>query len=124
MDADLETKNFFKAAEMLSEVWSKTIIDGHRVDCQAVLLNQQFVPEEPSPSWVSKHVRQTRYSLQIVKCRDQTFCEAFETNWLSVFPDRFPPYPAVRKYTTKGFEAVEPDVYFENPKLEFAPLHQ
>ena len=124
IDDELEKKNFFKAAETLSEVWSKKVIDGHQIDCRAVPLNQKFIPPEPTPSWVSKHVRQTRYSLQIVKCRDRTCCEAFETNWLTVFPERFPPNPVVMKYTDRGIEAVEPNAYFDNPKLEFAPLSQ
>jgi len=61
IDEDLEKKNFFKAAEVLSEIWSTTVIDGHKVDSRAVPLNQEFVPPEPCPVWVSKHVRQTRY---------------------------------------------------------------
>ena len=38
-DAELEKKNFFKAAEVLSEIWSKTVIDGCPVDSQAVPLD-------------------------------------------------------------------------------------
>lgn len=63
IDEDLEKRNFLKAAETLSDVWSNTVIDGHRVDCRAVPLKQEFVPPEPTPLWVSKHVKQTRYSL-------------------------------------------------------------
>ena len=124
IDEDLEKKNFFKAAETLSEIWSNTIIDGYPVECKAVPLNKEFVPPQPSAMWVSKHVRQTRYSLQIVKCLNKECCTPFATNWLSVFPGRFPPFPAVHRYGVTGVEAVEPLEYFRDGKLEFSSLQQ
>ena len=69
-------------------------------------------------------MRQTRYTIQVVKCLDEDCCVPFQTNWLSVFPDRFPPYPAVHKYGIAGVEAVEPQEYFRNPKLAFSSLSQ
>ena len=57
IDQELEEKNFFAAAEVLSNVWSKTVIDKHPVNCKAVKKGSQFVPDEPSPSWVATHVR-------------------------------------------------------------------
>ena len=74
--------------------------------------------------WVSKHVRQTRNSLQIVKCLNKECCTPFATNWLSVLPERFPPFPAVHKYSVAGVEAVEPLEYFRDGKLEFSSLKQ
>ena len=123
LDAKLEKKNFFKAAEVLSEIWSKTVIDGRPVDSQAVPLDQSFVPPTPDANWVGKHVRQTRFTLQIVKCQNQKCCEPFKTNWLDVFPDHFFPFPAVYKYESNGSAAVEPSEYIKNPrKYEFTPL--
>ena len=46
IDLDLEKENFFKAAEVLSEIWSDTVIDGHVVDSRAVPLDQEFVPQK------------------------------------------------------------------------------
>ena len=101
------------------------MIDGHAVDSQAIPLGQEFVPETPDPKWVAKHVRQTRYALQIVKCGNQKCCEPFKTNWMQVFPDRFVPFPAVYKYETSGAVAVEPSEYASKPKnFDFAPLHK
>ena len=65
-DLDLEKKNFFQAAEILSEIWSKMVIDGHPVDCLVIPLGQEHVPSTPDPTWVSKHVQQPWYSLQIL----------------------------------------------------------
>ena len=84
---------------------------------------QSFVPLTPDANWVAKHVRQTRCTLQIVKCQNQKCCEPFKTNWLDVFPDCFVPFPAVYKYESNGSVAVEPSEYIKNPrKYEFSPL--
>ena len=87
VDTELEKKNFFAAAEVLSNVWSNIVIDGHDVDATAVPLACDFEPPVPSPEWISKHVLQCRYSLQVVKCADRMCCEAFSTNCLSFSPN-------------------------------------
>ena len=62
IDEDLEKRNFYKATEILLEVWSNAVIGGHPVDCSAVPLDQKFIPPTPDPKWVSRHVLPTRYS--------------------------------------------------------------
>ena len=106
-------ENIFKASEILAEIWSNTVIDGHGVDCRAVRLDKEFIPAEESALWISRHVQQSRYAIQVVKCFDDECCQPFETNWLSVFPDRFVPFPAVHKCRMKGIEAVEPAEYLK-----------
>ena len=49
INEDLEKKNFFHAYEILSGIWSKTVIDGKLVECEAVLLGNEHLPEEPDP---------------------------------------------------------------------------
>lgn len=127
IDQELEVKNFQKAAEVLSEVWKKTVIDGYPVDCKALSVGNAYEPPAPDPVWVASHCRQSRYSLQIVKCNDESCCSPFETNWLNVIPDRFIPFPAIYEYTNKGNTPVEPSTYFQavnNPTSSFAPLPQ
>ena len=125
IDAVLEKKNFYAAAEVLSEIWSHTVINSHPVVCKVMESGSELKPEEPDPIWVSKHVRQHRYGIQIVKCLETTCCEAFETNWLDIFPKRFIPPPAVYQFGLRGLEIVEPTVYFRNPKkYKFASLSQ
>ena len=121
MDSDLEKENLFKASNILAEIWSNTVIDGHAVDCQAVRLDQEFIPAEESASWISRHVQQGRYAIQVVKCFGDECCQPFETNWLTGLCQQ---ETAVHKYRMKGIEAVEPAGYFRNPKLPFAPLTQ
>ena len=55
--SDLEKENVFKVSEILAEIWSNTVIDGHAVDCQAVHLDQEFIPAEKSALWISRHVQ-------------------------------------------------------------------
>ena len=52
-------KNFFHATEISSGIWSKTVIDGKLVECEAVPLDNEHVPEDSDPEWVSRHVLQT-----------------------------------------------------------------
>ena len=122
-DVDLERKNFFQAAEILSEILSKTVIDEHPVECITIPLGQEHVPSTPDPTWVSKHVQQSRHSLQIVMCFDSNCCKPFVTDWPKMFPTRFCPPPLVYKYSENGMVAVEPEKYFKDPKkYKFAPL--
>ena len=92
---DLEKRIFFHAAEILSGIWSKTIIDGKLVECEAVPLGNEHVPEDPVQEWVTRHVQQAGYSFQVVKCLDPDSCEAFVSDWLTLFPKRFIPPPAI-----------------------------
>ena len=57
LDKKLEEENFYAAADALSDIWSQTVIDKHPVDCQTVKKGSQFIPPEPSPDWISKHVK-------------------------------------------------------------------
>ena len=93
IDVELEKQNFFLASQVLTDIWSHTVIDGYKVDCTALPLRKEFTPLEVSPSWATRHVQQLRYALQIVKCQDRNCCEPFKTNWISFFPERFVPLP-------------------------------
>ena len=123
INEDLEKRNFFHAAEILSDIWSKTVIDGKPVVCEAVPLGKRYVPPDPDQEWVSRHVQQAPYSLQILKCFDPKCCQLFTSDWPTIFPGRFIPAPVVYQYGNCGIEAVEPVEYFSNPKkYEFASL--
>ena len=131
IDLRLEKKNFHAAAEVLSEVWSNTVIDKCEVNCKAVKPGSSFKPKERSADWLSRHVIQSRYSLQIVKCFDPDCCRPFETNWPEIFPQRFIPAPCIYGFGKKGLEVVEPSTYFEEQlkfenqtKYKFASLQE
>ena len=68
-DHDLERQNFEKAGQILAEVWSNTTIDSHPV--YAVFVSNESVnPPKLGDEWISKHVLQSQYTLQIIKCHD------------------------------------------------------
>lgn len=123
VNEELEKKNFHSAAEALALVWSDTVIDGHAVDAKAVAIGQAFEPPTPDAQWVSRHVQQSRYALQVVKCVDANCCAPFQTNWLAVLPSRFIPPPMVFRFSRAGMVSVEPSEVFKTPKhFQFAPL--
>ena len=104
----------------MSNIWSENVIDGHPVDSQALPLDQAFIPPTTDAKWIAEHVHQTRYTLPIVKCQNETGCEPFVTDWLVVFPDCFAPLPAIHNYESNRPVAVEPSEYIKNQKkIEF-----
>ena len=123
IDNDLEIKNFFAASEVLSDVWSRTEINGFKVDCKPVPMDCHHEPEEVDQSWASRHVLQTRYMLMVVKCTNTNCCKPFITNWNTIFPQRFLPMPAVYEFGSKGLLPVEPSEYAKKPNdYKFASL--
>jgi hypothetical protein len=48
-DIDLEKLNFSKAGQLLAEVWSRTVIDGHPAIATYVDLNAPKLTPEPDP---------------------------------------------------------------------------
>lgn len=93
-DADLEKANFKKAGEILAEVWSQAVIDGFHVHAQYIEpLSTSTTPSAPTAKWCWKHVQQSQYFLQVVKCNDITCCGHRRTNYNEVVPNRFIPAP-------------------------------
>ena len=115
IDIELGKMNLYKAAEVLLEVWSQTVIDDYPVECNAVPIGKEYNPSNPDPVCVSNHCLHSHYCLQIIKCRDIACCSPFETNLLTVFTNCFIPFPAIYKYAKHGMDAFEPSVYFESP---------
>ncbi|KAL7287658.1 hypothetical protein TKK_0018299 [Trichogramma kaykai] len=98
VDKELELKNFAKAGETLSEIWSEMEIDKFPV------LAKYITPDESLPSlpvidysWHQKHVRESQYFLQIVKCDDRSCCTDFRSDVRLFLHDRFFPPPLLYK---------------------------
>ena len=64
IDKQLEEQNFYAAADVLSEIWSNTVIDDHKVDCKTVKKGSHFIPDEASPVWIANHVKVNIYFLK------------------------------------------------------------
>lgn len=70
---------------MLAEVWSKTVIDKHEVVAE-------YIPPEYNEKqlihkdwkWSKKHVRESQYMLQIVKCDDRGCCSIPRSSYFNL----------------------------------------
>lgn len=108
IDSDLELKNFGAAGEALANVWSGLIIDGHEVAAEFKPPgNQPALPQLPESLWYSVHVRESQYTLQVVKCRNFSCCKAMRSNLLNILPERFLPPPSPIRQTTVGLLVPE-----------------
>lgn len=108
IDVELEKRNFQKAGQVLSEVWSGTLIDGEPVLAQYVdpeTVNP--IPHEPSEQWKTKHVRASQYLLQVVKCDDENCCSPRRSTISNVLPGRFLPSPVLFSTNQKGVFVAE-----------------
>lgn len=121
-DREIEEKNFQMEPEVLSEVWEKTVIDGHSVNCRAIPADSLYKSTTFELVWVVEHCQQFRYCLQIVKCQDPSCCLSFETNWFTVIPDRFTPLPSIYEHTNNGSAPVELSFQNLSCPTTFAPL--
>ena len=76
-DCELE-KNFLKTGWVPAEVWPKT--DDCKVDAKPLPIRKMYVLRTVDASWGKKHVQQSQYSIQIVKCTDSNYCKKLQTN--------------------------------------------
>ena len=104
-DPELEKSNFAKAGDALAEVWSATVIDGHTVTASYVPAeNGKIALCGPTEDWASRHVQQSQYCLQIVKCNDVECCGQRRSDFNNVFAGRFLPPPIPYRNTKTGIE--------------------
>ena len=97
----------------------------------------EFISEEAdqevikkSEEWKSKHVRESQYFLQIVKCKDSKCCSPFRSSYLKVVKDRFLPAPisvkevSLREQIEKKQKATQSDIPTEPPSKQSAETVQ
>ena len=91
-DFNLEIGNFKAAAKILAKTWSEWIIDNHpSVVSYTSPAEKQHdeVAFHKSEEWKAKHVRQSQYMLQIIRCSDSSCYKPWWTNYPMFFPKRF-----------------------------------
>ena len=101
IDDELEPADFRKAGEILGEVWSIVVIDGHPVVTVYVEI-KELEPSPPTELWLSTHVQTSQYFLQIIKHDDLACCRKMISAWKMVSPKRFLPPPAVLQKSEEG----------------------
>ena len=104
IDPELELKNFEYAGEILSEIWSKLVIDAHPVVAEYIKDNSPH-----SPMQKVEQIRESKYFLQIVKCLDSNCFSPFRSTYLTVVKDRFLPPPVPVVQTKNGLKWVKDD---------------
>ena len=93
IDKELQKKYFGYAEEILTKTWYGMIIDGHPVLAEFISEEADQEVIKKSEEWKSKHVRESQYFLQIVKCKDSKCCSPFRSSYLKVVKDRLLPLP-------------------------------
>ena len=102
IDEELEKKIFEAAGKILASVWSESIIDNFPVVAEYQSPGKTVEFKSVDQIWIDKHVRQSRYLLQIVKCKNLKCCKVSRTNYETIIGGRFLPAPVPVKRTTKG----------------------
>ncbi|KAL4710004.1 hypothetical protein ACJJTC_015982 [Scirpophaga incertulas] len=98
-NSDLELKNFAQAGKILSEIWSSIIIDNEPVVAEYLPPDNDDVGEMTDvlndQHWYTRHVQESQYFLQIVKCTNKECCGDIRSDIRKILPQGFfpPPYP-------------------------------
>ena len=106
IDIELEKKNFVAAGEILASVWSETVIDNYPVVAKWIDSAEanMTIQTDIDQKWIDTHVSQSRYLLQIVKCKDLSCCtkSRSRTNYDTILGSRFIPPPIPLKINNTG----------------------
>eukprot|EP00122_Pirum_gemmata_P004258 Pgem_evm1s3865 len=112
INVELEKANFKHAAKSLVDIWDGEKIAGYKInasfcpipddqDKHEKMLQEEF-PELNDFEWRAKHVIQSHYMLQIVKCKDTSCCKEIRCNKLfDIIPQGFIPSPICINYDGK-----------------------
>lgn len=117
INKELEAENFACAGRILSEVWNSTVIDGHAVVAEPISGVQWSVQVEENADWYSRHVRESQYLLQVVKCGNPDCCGMLRSSLRCVLPEGFLPAPCKLWQSSSGISATERGSY-----AKFCPL--
>lgn len=119
IDVELENKYFKSAGKVLSEIWSKLVIDNFPVIAEYVApKDHPHNTLKVDAAWYALHVRESQYILQIVKCSVEECCGIRRSSLWNILPDGFLPPPAFVKQTSTGYKTTKID----DLEGKFAPL--
>ena len=63
------------------------MIDGHPVVAEFINEEALEITVTKSEEWKAKHVRESQYFLQIVKCNDEACWSLFQSSYLKIIKD-------------------------------------
>ena len=91
INAELEKKNFWKAGEVLAEIWRRLVMDGNPVVAEFAA-DQNGWMDEKALSCKPIHAANREVWWQVC-------CLEMRSSWKNVFPNRFLPAPVPTKYS-------------------------
>ena len=113
VDDELEKANFAFAGRTLSEVWGGMTIDSHPVVSEYIEPDNSEMNHGDlrivSIQWRAKHVRESQYCTQVVKCTDPGCCRPVRSLIFNLLSSRFLPPPIPLMQTSEGLKAPEPE---------------
>ena len=107
IDSELGIKNFEAAGKILVEIWSGSIIANHPVVASYISppeKQHRKVLFHKTEEWKAKHVCQSQYMLQTVKCPDKSFSKQWRTNYLEFFLQQCLPAPVPIATSENGLQ--------------------
>lgn len=110
IDHIARAKNMQSIGSSVAEIWSQSTLDDFPVMARFVVGNEGM-PDYPTTldrNFHLRHVRTSRYFIQIIKCSDNHCCKACRTHYNKVFPARFIPAPI--RYTNGMRGKIDSDV--------------
>lgn len=120
VDIQLEKQNFQKAGEVLAEIWSETIIDSYATVAMYITPEESEMDQHEivSQEWKAKHVRESHYCLQIMKCGDPLCCTPFRSSYFHVFTGFIPaPLYVTQKNGIKVTNDYDEEIKFSSLSL-------
>ncbi|KAF2895455.1 hypothetical protein ILUMI_10719 [Ignelater luminosus] len=123
IDKVLEKKNFEAAGRILAEVWNRTVIDGFEVIAQYVPPASTAASESTEANdvlWQDRHILQSKYCLQVVKCQNESCCSPMISRLRLYLEDGFLPAPVMFRHGLYGLEACSQ----ENMEGRFLDISQ
>ncbi|XP_044594835.1 uncharacterized protein LOC123272182 [Cotesia glomerata] len=108
IDKDLELQNFAAAGKILASIWSSTMIDGEEVVSTFIHpTKMEEITDPPIPQdWYDKHVRESQYFLQVVKCGDLNCCSKLRSGLGTLLPSGFFPPPILIEQNQNSLTAA------------------
>lgn len=118
VNKELEIENFNCASRILAEVWNSTVIDGHPVMAEQISSGSQWSDQiQENADWYCRHVRESQYLLQIVKCGNPDCCGMMRSSIRSILPEGFVPPPCKLWQSSSGLVVSE-----RGSHAKFCPL--
>ncbi|XP_056635686.1 uncharacterized protein LOC130444524 [Diorhabda sublineata] len=103
VDKDLEKKNFEYAGTTLASVWKSLKVDSYDVDAEYIAPKEDDSDDAQIliNDWYCKHVRESQYLLQILKCSFKDCCGQTRSSLRSLLPNGFLP-PSIKLQQTQN----------------------